>query len=188
MSSLNDKQIREHLIEKLSRQPVQPKAIIEELRIHNGNAIADVVALYRDAHCFEIKSDLDKIERVVDQGKYYDLSFRKITLVTTRKHIKKALSLAPHHWGIILAEEKHDSISFRTVRSAVTNSSFDKERALMTLWKREMLSLVDQENRKNKTKSREWLANLISNCHRKEEVSSNITELLLSRYQSSSTA
>ena len=52
MSQLNDVSIRKSLILKLKNQAVRPKAIIEELRVHNGKAIADVVALYAEAHCF----------------------------------------------------------------------------------------------------------------------------------------
>ena len=79
MSQLNDVSIRKSLILKLKNQAVRPKAIIEELRVHNGKAIADVVALYAEAHCFEIKGDGDKIERILKQGKYYNLSFRTLT-------------------------------------------------------------------------------------------------------------
>ena len=110
MSQLNDVSIRKSLILKLKNQAVRPKAIIEELRVHNGKAIADVVALYAEAHCFEIKGDGDKIERMLKQGKYYNLSFRKITVITTLKHLKKALSLAPTYWGIMIAEEQADEI------------------------------------------------------------------------------
>ena len=91
MRLLNDIDIRVALIEKLQSMPTKPKAVIEELRVHNGNAIADVVALYKEAHCFEIKGDGDKIERIVTQGRFYDFSFRKITLVTTTKHLAKAV-------------------------------------------------------------------------------------------------
>ena len=54
--TLNDSEIRRSLIQKLNNQAKQPKAILEELRVHNGNAIADVVAIHNNAHCYEIKA------------------------------------------------------------------------------------------------------------------------------------
>jgi len=183
MAKLDDKQIRSSLIRKLKSQPVKPKAVLEELRVHNGNAIADVVALYRDAHCFEIKGDGDKIERILKQGHYYNLSFRKITLVTTIKHLKKALSISPDFWGIITAEIKDDQISLKHIRRAKANSNFDKSLALMTLWKSEMLNLLYARHSRNKNKSRELLAQLIAKSIKKEELSNQISSLLFNRYQ-----
>ncbi len=181
MARLDDKQIRSSLIQRLKSQIVKPKAVIEELRVHNGNAIADVVALYKDAHCFEIKGDGDKIERILKQGHYYNLSFRKITLVTTSKHLKKALSISPDFWGIIVAESNDNQISLKHIRRAKDNSSFDKSLALMTLWKSEMLNLLCAPNSKNK--SRESLAQIIAQSIKKEELSNQISSLLFNRYQ-----
>ncbi len=181
MLKLNDKEIRTSLIAKIKNQSMSPKAIIEELRVHNGNAIADVVALYNEAHCYEIKGDGDKIERILTQGKYYNLSFRKITLVTTFKHLQKAIKIAPSFWGIMIAEEQNNQIKIKYVRRAKNNPNFDKSTALLTLWKEEMLTLV--ENKKDHKKSRALLAELIANTKEKIELSQNITLTLLNRHQ-----
>jgi hypothetical protein len=180
VSQLNDVSIRKSLILKLKNQAVRPKAIIEELRVHNGKAIADVVALYAEAHCFEIKGDGDKIERILKQGKYYNLSFRKITVITTLKHLKKALSLAPTYWGIMIAEEQAAEIKIKYIRAAKNNPNFNKSVALLTLWKDEMLELTDCNN-KHKNSSRAVLAELIANNKRKIELSQNIAITLLDR-------
>ncbi len=182
MTRLNDKDIRPSLIQKLKNQSIKPRAVLEELHVHNGNAIADVVALYNDAHCFEIKGDGDKIERIIDQGYFYNLSFRKITLVTTRKHLEKALSIAPYYWGIMVAEESNNNICINYARAAQYNPNFHKSIALLTLWKNEMLNLLDKKNR-HKTKNRAFLAKLISQSQRKDELSKNICSSLLSRYE-----
>lgn len=154
---------------------------MEELRVHNGNAIADVVALYTEAHCFEIKGDGDKIERILEQGKYYNLSFRKITVVTTLKHLKKALSIAPSYWGIMIAEEIDNQIKIKYIRAGKNNPNFNKSIALLTLWKEEMLELIESK-KKNKNSSRAVLAELIASNKRKLELSQNIAITLLDRY------
>ncbi len=179
---LNDKEIRASLIVKLQNQTIRPRAIVEELRVHNGNAIADVVALYSEAHCFEIKGDADKVERILTQGKYYNLSFRKITLVTTLKHVKKALKLAPAYWGVMVAEDHDCQVKIKYIRRAKNNPNFDKTTALLTLWKDEMLDLVESK-KKNKNSSRAILAELIAGNKRKLELSKNITMTLVDRYK-----
>lgn len=187
MAPLDDKLIRANLISKLKKQTIKPKAVIEELRVHNGNAIADVVALYKDAHCFEIKGDGDKIERAVKQGRYYNLSFRRITLVTTSKHLNKAIELLPKFWGIMIAERKDGKLILKYIRGARNNSSFDKSIALLILWKSEMLTLIEQHNNSTKNNSRRLLAQLISRTKKKVELSNNISTALLYRnYQTTS--
>ncbi|MGB2862637.1 MAG: sce7726 family protein [Sedimentisphaerales bacterium] len=182
MAPLNDKLIRTNLISKLKKQTIKPKAVIEELRIHNGNAIADVVALYKEAHCFEIKGDGDKIERAIKQGHYFNLAFRKITLVTTTKHSDKAIDVLPEFWGIIIAEKKNNNITLRYARRAGKNPNFDKKLALLTLWKNEMLALIEKKNRATQNKSRKLLAQLISQSKKKKELSNEISDMLLRRY------
>lgn len=186
MAPLYDKLIRTTLISKLKNQAIKPKAVIEELRVHNGNAIADVVALYKDAHCFEIKGDSDKIERAVKQGNYFNLSFRRITIVTTSKHLSKAIEVLPKFWGIMIAEKKDDKLTLKYIRRARNNSCFDKYLALLILWKSEMLTLIEQHNKSTKNNSRRLLAQLISRSKKKVELSNNISSLLLSRHYETS--
>lgn len=178
---LNDQEIRAALKLKLQNQSTKPKAIIDELHVCNGNAIADVVALYSEAHCYEIKGFGDKVERVLVQGRFYNSSFRKITLVTTENHLKKSLSICPPYWGIMVASE-HESnkLKFRHIRGAKINPEFCKETALLTLWKSEMLTILS-EQRLNR-KPRDYLAQLISSNKKKVELSNNISELLFDRH------
>ncbi|MBT4639534.1 MAG: sce7726 family protein [Deltaproteobacteria bacterium] len=183
MYKLNDKRIRTSLIKKLKKQSTKPKAVIEELRVHNGNAIADVVALYNEAHCFEIKGDTDKVERISEQGYYYDTSFRKITLVTTQKHLRKALLLAPSYWGIMVAGFKNREVVLKYVRGAKRNFNFNKQLALLTLWKSEMLLLTEDESANKSGINRNKLAEIISNCEEKEKLSKLISTQLLIRHQ-----
>lgn len=176
---LNDPQIRKALIKKLENQSIKPRAIIEELRVHNGNAIADVVALYKEAHCYEIKGFSDKVERVEKQGLYYNQSFRKITLVTTENHLNKALDILPHYWGIILAQYNGKKITFSYIRKTKNNTEFSKKLAALMLWKSEMLNLVNDD--KYKRKPRDFLAQLISHSKKKEELSGQISQILFDR-------
>ncbi|MBX2859134.1 MAG: sce7726 family protein [Cellvibrionaceae bacterium] len=177
---LNDKEIRAALKLKLQSQSTRPKAIIDELQVCNGNAIADVVALYNEAHCYEIKGISDKVERVLVQGEYYNSSFRKITLVTTENHLEKAISICPNFWGIISSTAgKSGDVRFRHIRGAKTNPHFCKEMASLTLWKSEMLSILNEQRLQRKP--REFLAQLISNNKKKVELSNRICDLLVDR-------
>ena len=176
---LNDSCIRAALLRKLARQRVRPRAILEELNVHNGRAIADVVTLHAEAHCYEIKGATDRIERITMQGAYYNAAFRRITLVTTECHLRRARKLAPWFWGIMVAIDDGDGVRFRHIRAARLNPKFEKQSAAMTLWKSEMLELVPGPGAERKP--RRLLAELIAETRRELDLSMSICDLLFNR-------
>ena len=180
MMELNDATIREALLRKLERQKSSPRAVLEELHVHNGRAIADVVTLHSEAHCYEIKGATDRIERITAQGVYYNAAFRRITLVTTECNLKRARKLAPRFWGILVAIEDDGAVRFRHVRAAQLNPKFEKQSAAMTLWKSEMLELVSHAGAERK--SRRLLAELIAKTRRELDLSMSICDLLFGRH------
>ncbi len=176
---LNDLEIREALVEHLKFRSIRPKAIMEELQVCNGKAIADVVALHSEAHCYEIKGQNDKIERIIAQGAFYNSSFRKITLVTTENHLIKAQSIAPSHWGLMLATNSGDAVRIKYVKKACINPHFDAMQALLTLWKSEMLDILEG---KHKNKPRDFLAQMITQTKDTVDLGGLICDRLLNRY------
>ncbi|HXI70482.1 MAG TPA: sce7726 family protein [Verrucomicrobiae bacterium] len=176
---LNDATIREALLRKLERQKSRPRAVLQELHVHNGKAIADIVTLHSEAHCYEIKGATDRIERIVAQGAYYNAAFRRITLVTTECNLRRALKLAPSCWGIMVAVEDGAIIRFRHVRAASRNPHFEKQSATMTLWKSEMLELVSESGTERMPRRR--LAQLIAETRRELQLSMSICDQLFSR-------
>jgi hypothetical protein len=179
MIDLNDATIREALLRKLERQKSRPRAVLQELHVHNGKAIADVVTLHSEAHCYEIKGASDRIERITAQGVYYNAVFRRITLVTTECNLRRALRLAPRFWGIMVALEQGEKVRFRHVRAVRRNPRFEKQSAAMTLWKSEMLELVQEPGAERKP--RRLLAELIAETRRELDLSMTICDLLIGR-------
>lgn len=143
---LNDKQIRPFLINFLSTEANKPQKIMQELSVCYGDAIADVVTVDNILHCYEIKGETDTIRRIQQQGKFYNKSFLKITLVTTENHLDYALKSAPDFWGIILASTAENKTIFTTKRKAKKNPDFSGEEALHTLWKNELLAISKEKN------------------------------------------
>lgn len=181
--SLDDRNIRKALIDRLSRLSKAPKAILEELRVHNGNAIADVVAVYSTAHCYEIKGDNDSVQRILRQSRFYDLAFNRTTLVTTDKQLEKALRLAPPHWGIMRARQRNAVVTISYVRSASPSPTFDKRLALLTLWRSELVELaLSIPLVKVEKMNRSQLSRLIASALSDATLSKNIGEKLLSRH------
>lgn len=159
-----------------------PRAILQELRVHNGNAIADVVTVHTRAHCYEIKGDTDSVYRLLKQCQFYDLAFNKITLVTTDRQLNKALRLAPAYWGIVRCSRHGDQLSFSYVRRAKSNPLFDKKTALLTLWKSELVDVaLPLSAQKIEKLNRSQLSELIATNLSSESLGKSIGEKLVSR-------
>lgn len=179
---LDDRTIRRSLVSRLVGLSPPPKAILEELRVHNGNAIADVVTVHSTAHCYEIKGETDSIHRILKQSRYYDLVFKKVTLVTTDRHIESALRLAPLHWGIMRAREMRGDVKISYLRPALPSPSFDKKLALLTLWKSELVEVAHSgAMRKVEKLNRAQLSDLLASALTDEAISKSIGEKLTSR-------
>lgn len=181
-NKLNDSEIRQALSVYLNKKNINKDEIFEELHVCNGRAIADLVTLKEGMHCYEIKGDADRIERVLDQDIYYQKSFRRLSLVTTDRHLEKALKIAPSHWGIMVAKyNKFDDVIIRCIRRAKINHSFDKKSALLILRKNEMLDLLPIRNKKIEQNSRDVLASLLVSDKKNYQVSREIGDTLIAR-------
>lgn len=176
---LNDSTIRNALIVKLQRLGFE--SIVEELRISNGSAIADIVTLRNEAHCYEIKGSTDKIERIQDQRVFYNRSFRRITLVTTENHILKAMAMAPTFWGVLVVKITAGGLRFRRIRAERVNPHFHSESALQILWKDELAKLVRHPEIDIRKQTRESLAKIIAESTKISEVSVSICTTLAHR-------
>ncbi|EFV2049902.1 MULTISPECIES: sce7726 family protein [unclassified Citrobacter] len=179
---LNDEELRMALRQYLARLATPPQKIVEELHVHHGQAIADVVAIYNEAHCYEIKGDNDNISRLKVQGKFYDKVFRKTTLVTTTKHRANALRTAPAHWGILIIEFSNDKPKIKSLRGASSSPCFDKEKAVQTLWRNEMLELISKYDLPVSTKlNKRDLATSIASSLSIPVISKDVAKLLTLR-------
>lgn len=163
MQKLTDKEIRHALLVNLGRRANPPRATLEEVHVCNGNAIADVVAVYKAMHCYEIKGETDSINRIVRQSQFYDQAFPLISLVTTANHLRTAEIIVPKHWGIVLANSSPSgSVTFKHVRGAARNPSYLPEIALLSLWRSELIKFPNLTNASLEKMNRQKIAALIA--------------------------
>lgn len=183
LKKLSDKCIRTALKSYLASKTISPIKIVEEMGIHNGNARADLVAFYDHLHCFEIKSDLDTLRRLHNQATYYDFTFKKITLVVSDKFESTVQTAIPSHWGILVAKQSPTGyIKFSTIRRPKRNPNWKADKALLSLWKGELLEINEElKISVKKSSSREKLALEISEKMNKSVIETQLYQKLLLR-------
>lgn len=115
--------------------------ILEELQLNGGEIRADVVDVH-DMHCYEIKSEGDSLKRLLGQGCRYARVFDHVTLVTTERHLKKAIPMLPKWWGILLVPDNEDA-AFKQVRVAKPNKGHEPEVLATLLNRDECMSILE---------------------------------------------
>ncbi len=123
MNKLNDKMIREVLINRLNTY--KNIKIKEEVTVPSGLARADVVAVNGLVTGYEIKSDVDSLVRLGNQIKEYDRFFEKNFIVVGKKYYNKVLNLVPDYWGIIVIEYKKGKLDLNYIRQAKMNPNLN---------------------------------------------------------------
>ncbi|MDD8059503.1 sce7726 family protein [Shewanella metallivivens] len=181
---LDDKTIRKELKIYLNSNAPFPQVIVDEMNVHNGNARADLVAFYDEIHCFEIKSDRDSLCRLKNQIEYYDYTFNKVSIVVTDKFINKIDKHIPSYWGVLLAKIEDGQLNFYKERCPKANPNWEAEKALLSLWKNELLELDTLISKKHSSPrtSRAELAKKIGSESNGNIVSHELFSLLRKRF------
>lgn len=141
---MNDAIIRNSLLGFLKENKQDKNSIlVSEMGLDGGSAIIDI-ALINGAMCgYEIKSDVDTLDRLRSQIPIYEKYFQYLTIVTTDKHLKNVREYLPNWVGIMLAEEHASGTSnINSVRKPRFNKNMSKDELTKLIWKNEAQSLL----------------------------------------------
>ena len=147
IQSTNDKIIRMALKKKLEIEHKNDShlKIIEELGVSHGAARIDIAVVNGVIHGYEIKSDLDTLQRLPEQMNIYNSVFTQMTLVVGKSHLYEAINIVPDWWGITVAKiDSDNSIVFNCIRNAEKNLNQDSVSIAKLLWKDEALMILEK--------------------------------------------
>lgn len=156
---LNDRGIRMPLKNKLVELR-RDDLIIDELNCCQGAVRVDVASIGSSLHGYEIKSELDSLNRLPFQSKAYNYVFDTLTLVSAEKHLKKALEIVPSWWGVWVVQQNATCINFEVFRETQRNPMLRTYEIACLLWKTEAWEIIQQLNleykKKNSTRYELW--------------------------------
>ena len=116
--------------------------IIEEFPVYYGFVRVDIAMIDSKLHGYEIKSDNDSFARLPRQIMYYGKVFNTMSLVCTRKWVKKAIKTIPDWWGIIVVSD--DGI--RQEREENLNPDISLLGVIELTWKHEAINILDNHH------------------------------------------
>ncbi len=185
---LRDQNFRSTLKAHLSKQEFvlnDPQClVIDELGLCQGNARIDVAVLNGKVHGYEIKSDMDTLERVESQLSVYTKIFDYLTFVVGEKHIVNIEEKIPDWCGISMVfKNGKDEIKLRQIRRAKRNKNVDPYSLVQLLWKNEAIALLRKFGnlRGIQSKPRKVLWERLATDVSAKQLSSYVRETLKSR-------
>ncbi len=142
---MRDPEIRNilHLYLSAKNKFIKDTIIVDELNIKNGLARIDVAVINGKIHGYEIKSEVDTLNRLENQMHYYNASLEKISIVVNPKHTDKVIKKIPNWWGIIEVDTQEN---IAEIREAKKNNYLNISDSLSFLWKDELINLFIRYN------------------------------------------
>src|SRR5438270_1085296 len=144
---MRDADVR-HVLRRLLRTTYGSDAntlIVEELGLCSGSVRADMAVVNGSLKGYEIKSERDKLDRLLAQAEIYSRVFDTVTVVVADRHFKAAEALVPSWWGIDLASPLGNSdVTIEPVRDECANPDLDPSALVQLLWRNEALALLDR--------------------------------------------
>jgi hypothetical protein len=178
-----DKLIRQELKKKIEKKYKDaPVRIIEELCLDDHTTRIDIAVVNGILHGYEIKSDLDTLERLPKQMSSYNSIFDQITLVVGIQHLYNAFNLVPDHWGIMVAKINAEGIvHFNHIRRATNNAFQEKLPIARLLWRDEAIHLLEEVGcaRGYKSESKNLIHSRISHLFDLNTLKKKVRETLL---------
>lgn len=183
----NDKLIRDALkesFEKIHKDDSDSK-IIEELGIAHGLVRIDIVVINNMLHGYELKSDMDNLERLPGQMEVYNKVFDKITLVVGKNHLYEAIKVVPEWWGITIAKISApcEKVVFYNIREAEKNPNQDSHAVASLLWRDEALNILERMGEANgiRSKTRKVIYKRLAEVLDKQSLMAEVREHLCAR-------
>ncbi|MEA3463613.1 MAG: sce7726 family protein [Patescibacteria group bacterium] len=181
---INDHNIRVALINYLEKSysKIPDTKIIEELGITHGAARIDIAVINGVMHGYEIKSDIDTLERLPEQMDEFNTVFDKVTLVVGKRHLYDAINLVPDWWGIMLAKvDTNNMIIFNTIREDNNNPGQVGISIARLLWREEALQILEKRNKATgvRSKPREFIYERLANTLNVDDLKEQVRYALL---------
>jgi hypothetical protein len=121
--------------------------IVDELKVSLGSGRIDVAVINGRLEGYEIKSDKDSLHRLPKQVAMFGAVAERMTLVTGRRHLDKAIEVVPDWWSVVACSSNDGAqITFERIRRGRINRKLDKTALVETLERDEIVHMLASVN------------------------------------------
>ena len=146
--------------------------IIDEMTICDGEARVDIAVANGLLYGYEIKSDADTLQRLINQQECYNKTFDRICITVGKKYSDSIAEHIPDWWGIYVAEEdENGNVQLICQRISQDNKEVNSKSLLELLWRDEVYDFLKKNNiEKISGKNRRILRNIIIENFTRQEI------------------
>ena len=157
---LRDSDIREVLAADLHARYADDSGTLirHELGLCAGERRVDLAVINGEMVGYEIKSDVDRLDRLAAQAEAYGKVFDRMSIVTTDRYLADAVAMLPSWWEVLCIRQGQEGVSSEQVRVGRTNTGQDPFALAQLLWREEALDeLKSRALAKGLSKKRRWI-------------------------------
>lgn len=145
---IKDIDIREKLhLTRLQKYKGDPEVmVIDELGLCQGLTRVDIAVVNGSLIGYEIKSEIDTLNRLPAQRDLYNKILDYVIIVSYTSHIKHLDSFIPDWWGIIEVKKRENGFDLISRRKPKKNREQDNYSIAQLLWKEEALNILLELN------------------------------------------
>jgi hypothetical protein len=132
--------------------------IRHELGLCAGERRVDLAVINGEMVGYEIKSDVDRLDRLAAQAEAYGRVFDRMSIVTTDRYLAEAVAMLPSWWGVLCIRQGQEGVSSEQVRVGKPNKGQDPFALAQLLWREEALEeLKSRGLARGLSKKRRWI-------------------------------
>ena len=143
MAAVTELEIRSAVHEAVGRDASSDRLVIDEFVVGERGRI-DIAVISDHLVGYELKSDLDTLNRLPRQMEVFGDVFHYCTLVVTSRHLPKARQVLRRGWGLAVVDRTDDdTLAYRQVRQPRAIKTVRKLALVELLWRDEALRALD---------------------------------------------
>lgn len=138
-----DQDLRYSVHTALAAMPAREQSVVvDEFSVCRAQARIDIAVVGDHLAGFELKSDVDRLDRLRSQIPQYGRVFDRLTLVVGERHVARARHIVPDWWGIwLVGKAASDPLE---LRAGSLNPTRCARSVAGLLWRDEMLAVAEQ--------------------------------------------
>lgn len=146
MSVLDDAAIRAVLLDRVRGRWAESAdtLIVEEFGTHFGAARVDLAVVNGHLWGYEIKSHVDRLDRLAAQVEAYSQVFDYMTLVVADRHLERAAAIIPDWWEVIRASQKPSGAALTRLSRGRRNAGANPHAIARLLWRDELAAVLEE--------------------------------------------
>ena len=153
---------------------------IFEMRVENSRL--DIGRINGFSHVYEIKTELDSLNKLEKQVYDYSKVFEYITIVAHQKHIKKITDIVPTYCGIYSYELKPNCCKLNIERKEEKNPFINTSVQIDTLTSKDLEFIIDKYANISVPAKRFEREKIVSSKFNSEEINYFFKEAIKNRY------